>query len=120
MQVFELIADVLARRNMPANLKFLEVALVQASRPLILVARGDLPVERWERRARVAITKLERAKMAVVDYVVAGTLDFGEAQALVDGIEDAIARTADEIERMRLLPELREWLAEGDPRRTVH
>jgi hypothetical protein len=120
MRVFELIADTLARRSMPSNLKYLEVALIQASKRIAVVARGDLPIDRWQRRAHVAIVKLERAKMAIVDYVVAGTLDLGEAQALVDAIEDAIARTRDEIERVRLLPELREWLAEGDPRRLVH
>lgn len=117
-RVFELVGEILRRRGLPSSFKYLEVALLQAARQLAVVARGDLPIHRWERRARVAIARLERGKMAIVDYVVAGTLDLGEAQALVDGIDDAIARTNDEIERVYLRPELREWLAEGD--RVVH
>lgn len=120
MRVFELIADTLARRSMPSSFKCLEVALVQASKRIAVMARGDLPFDRWQRRAVAAITKLERGKMAVVDYVVAGTLDLGEAQALIDGIDDAIARIEDENERVQLLPELREWLGEGDSKRVVH
>ena len=120
MRVFELIADTLARRSMPSSFKCLEVALVQASKRIAVMARGDLPLDRWQRRAQAAITKLERGKMAVVDYVVAGTLDLGEAQALIDGIDDAIARIEDESERVQLLPELREWLGAGDSKRVVH
>jgi hypothetical protein len=120
MRVFQLIADALARRGMPSTLKYLEVALLQASKRLAVMARGDLHVDGWMRRGRSAIGRLERGKMAVVDYVVDGTLSLAEAQALVDGIDDAIARTIDEIERVRLLPELREWLGEDDPDRVVH
>src|SRR3954471_14941530 len=118
-RVFELIGELLRRRGMPSSLKYLEVALLQAAQRFALLARGDLPIDRWERRARVAIARLERGKLAIVDYVVNGTLDLGEAQALVDGIDDAIARTDEEIERVHLLPELGEWLA-GDPGRVVH
>lgn len=120
LRLFELVAETQRRHGMPSSLKYLEVALLQASHRFEILARGDLPLERWERRARVAIAKLERGKMAIVDYVVDGTLDLGEAQALVDGIDDAIARARDEIERVYLRPELRDWLAVGEAGRVVH
>jgi len=107
MHVLRLVGAAMRRRGMPASFKCLEVALVQASQRIAAVARGDLPVTRWLRRARVAVGKLEHAKLAVVDHVAAKTLDLAEAQEIVDGIDATIARLVDEVARAPLPDELR-------------
>jgi hypothetical protein len=63
----------------------------------MVVARGELPAERWHRRVRVAIDKLERAKLAIVDYVAAETLELTEAEALVVGIDDTIRKLVEQV-----------------------
>ena len=107
MRCCSLLASVTARRSKQTHFKFLEVALVQASQRIVAVALGDLPPGRWYRRARAAVDRLERAKLAVVDYVAAGALDFDEAQSFVDAIDVTIAQLVDEVARVRLPDEIR-------------
>jgi hypothetical protein len=107
MRVCSLLASVTARRTRQTHFKFLEVALVQASQRIVAVALGDLPPGRWYRRARVAVDRLERAKLAVVDYVAAGELDLSEAQAFVDAIDVTITELVDEVARVPLPEEIR-------------
>jgi len=107
MRVCRLLASVTARRSEPTYFKFLEIALVQAGQRIVAVALGDLPPERWYRRARSALDRLERAKLAVVDYVAAGQLDLQEAQAFVDAIDVTIAQLVDEVGRKPLPEEIR-------------
>lgn len=110
MRVFDLVAAAMRRRAMPTCFKHLEVALLQASQRIVAVALGDLPLARWYRRARAALLKLERAKLAVVDCVAAKTLDLTEAQDLVDGIDATIALLVDEVARVPMPDELRVYL----------
>lgn len=112
MRVAQLVAAALRRRAMEINLKGLEVALVQASHRIMVVARGELPAERWHRRVRVAIDKLERAKLAVVDYVAAETIDLTEAQALVEGIDETIARLVEQVALAPFPEDVRQRLPE--------
>lgn len=107
MRVCGLLASVTARRTKQTHFKYLEVALLQASQRIVAVALGDLPPNRWYRRARAAVDRLERAKLAVVDYVAAGQLDLSEAQAFVDAIDVTIAQLVDEVARVRLPDEIR-------------
>ena len=110
--VASLVAAALRRRSMEINLKCLEVALVQASHRIMVVARGELPPERWHRRVRVAIDKLERAKLAIVDYVAAETLELTEAQALVDGIDETIGRLVEQVALTPFPDDVRDRLPE--------
>lgn len=112
MRVANLVLAALQRRSMEMNLKTLEVALVQASHRIMVVARGDLPPERWHRRVRVAIDKLEKAKLAVVDYVADETLELPEAQVLVDGIDETIARLVEHVAVTPFPDDVRERLPE--------
>lgn len=115
-----LVASLTARRAKPTHFKYLEVALRQASQRLVAVALGDLPPMRWYRRARAAVGRLERAKLAIVDYVAAGALELAEAQELVDAIDAAIGALADEVARVPLPDEVRarlpEWSTMGPVR----
>jgi hypothetical protein len=106
-RVCRLLASVTARRSEPTYFKFLEVALVQAGQRIVAVALGDLPPDRWYRRARSALDRLERAKLAIVDYVAAGQLDLQEAQAFVDAIDVTISQLVDEVRRKPLPEEIR-------------
>src|SRR3954469_8892684 len=119
-RVFERVDVVLRTRAMPTSFKYLEVALVQAAQRMFVVARGDLPPERWPRRALATIAKLERGKMAIVDYVVTETLDLDEAQTLVDGIDDTIDRLRDEIDRVLRSIGERSTGDLDDPSRVIH
>ncbi len=107
MGVVDHLVAVMRRRAMPTHFKHLEMALLQASQRIAVVAHGDLPATRWYHRASAAVAKLERAKLAVVDSVVAGQLDLSEAQLLVDGIDDTIAQLADEVARAPLPDDIR-------------
>jgi hypothetical protein len=121
LRVFDLVAFVLRRRSMPSHLAYLEIALIQASKRIVAIAVGDLPPDRWYRRARVAIDKLERAKRAIADYVVADTLTSKEAQSLVDGIDETIASLVEEVARAPIPDEIRMHLPELHvPSRLVH
>lgn len=119
-RVFERLEATLRTRAMPTSFKYLEVALVQAAQRMFVVARGDLPPERWHRRALATIAKLERGKMAIVDYVVTETLDLDEAQALVDALDDTIDRLRDEIERVIRSVSERSTGDGDDPSRVIH
>ena len=112
MRVCSLVASMTARRTRQTHFKYLEVALVQASQRIVAVALGDLPPHRWYRRARAAVDRLERAKLAVVDYVAAGALDLSEAQLLVDEIDATITQLVDEVARVPLPDEIRARLPE--------
>src|SRR5947209_4574834 len=121
MRVAHLTMVALQRRSMEINLKCLEVALIQASRRIMIVARGELPPAQWYRRVRVSIDKLERAKLAIVDYVAVDTLDLSEAQALVDGIDETIAQLVDHVARVPFPDEIRVALPDLSPSpRVVH
>ncbi len=107
-----LLASLTARRANPTHFKFLEIALLQASQRIVAVALGDLPPDRWYRRARSAVDRLERAKLAIVDYVTAGALELDEAQELVDAIDTTIAQLADAVARVPLPDAIRARLPE--------
>ena len=110
MRVLPLVAAAMRRRGMTSKLKCLEVALVQAAQRIAQVACGDLPVARWLRRARVAVDKLDRAKLTIVDFVATRTLELSEAQELVEAIDIVIAQLLDEVVRAPLPDELRAYL----------
>jgi hypothetical protein len=97
LRVAGLVTAALRRRSMTINLKCLEVAVVQASHRIMAVAGGELSPERWHRRVRVAIDKLEYAKLAIVDYVVAKTLDLAEAEELINEIDTTIAQLVEQV-----------------------
>jgi hypothetical protein len=92
MRVFRLIADVLGTRERAAAFRAVEVRLFQASRQIIELARGDLPLAQWHRRLCVAVDRLEQAKRAVAEYVLVEELTVESAQLLVDAVDDTIAR----------------------------
>jgi hypothetical protein len=102
MRVFRLIADVLASREQAAALRAVEVRLFQASRQIIELARGDLSLAQWHRRACVAIDRLEQAKRAVAEYVIADQLTVDHAQLLVAAVDDSIARLGEASARVPL------------------
>jgi hypothetical protein len=121
MLVVDLVGAALRRRAMAVNLKYLEVALAQAAQRIMVAARGELSPTRWHRRVRVAIEKLERAKLSIVDYVVAKSLDMDEAKAIVDAIDDTIAALAEQVDLVPLPEEIRLLLSDLDvPSRLVH
>lgn len=121
VRVAQLMRAALRRRAMAVSFKRLELALAQASHRIMVVARGELPAARWHRRVRAAIEKLERAKLAIVDYVAAETLQLSEAQTLVDGIDDTIMRLVEQVALVPFPDDIRSSLPELiPPPRFVH
>ena len=88
MRVLSLIADILSRREQPKTLRHVEIRLFQAGKRIFELARGDLTVAQWQRRIVIAVDRLEHARRAAHDYADAETIDRGEAQALVDAIDE--------------------------------
>ncbi len=112
LRVFGFIAELRRRCPPGTSLKRLETPLVHASERIVAVAGGELSPERWHRRVRVAIAKLERAKSSIVDYVVSDTLSLSEALALGDGIDDTIALLVETVARVPFPDEVRTRLPE--------
>ncbi len=102
MRVFRLIADVLGTRDEVAALRAVEVRLFQASRQIVELARGDLLLAQWHRRLCVAVDRLEQAKRAVAECVLAEQLTVASAQLIVDAIDDTIARLGEAAARLPL------------------
>ena len=98
--VFDVLAEALRRSSTRAPLRHLEVPLVQAAKQIVAVARGDLPVIPWHRRACVAIERLERMKRASGVCLRSQAITGAEAQTIVEAVDDTIASLVEEVARV--------------------